>query len=497
VDGKQTDAWYGAYQLAWYQRWQQWQKDLREFGHIRFIEQNFDAVSPQDRAMPSGAWGQMAYDPQSRSCPGGWWRVGDGSDAKPFAQSIVKHGDHGQAMQLTRAADGSGGLTGWHNTSPDRSKPSGALDTSMTSGHCTFEFWLLRKTAGSGIAAFLQGDSHELEVGVRVAPGTGQLSYSTGTERGTGKWVATERTLAVGEWQKLGIEVDIDHLQYTARVGEAVFGEHIPISAAKARIVEQPGVNLPISVPSFKEFKSVLFTPEGAVGSVNFVDDVAVHWQPTVVFAAPGRTIEFSDDFESYPLGAEGVQAHWQSAPNVGNVTADTSFGDGVKSLRANQGARFTAKPQSGLKQGTRLVADLDFFLRSGDYVPSLMPGATRTHPHSTTIGWRGSHDQMLAGVTTTDGTWRLWNGSEWVDTKSPVHYDVWNHLQVLLDAHGELQVAVQPVGQVAATVGSARVAGTNGDSAITFTIETSPTEGHLSCYDNVRITSGPPVGKE
>ena len=85
ADGMQCDAWYGAYHLAWYQRWQQFQKDLREFGHIKFIEQNFDTVSPDDYVMPSGGWGNLAYDPKVRACAGAWWRLGTGSDAKPFA----------------------------------------------------------------------------------------------------------------------------------------------------------------------------------------------------------------------------------------------------------------------------------------------------------------------------------------------------------------------------------------------------------------------------
>jgi len=87
ADGLQCDAWYGSYHRASYQRWQQWRADLREFGHIKFIEQNFDTVSSKDYAMPSGGWGNLAHVPQLRACPGAWWRLGDGSDAKPFAQS--------------------------------------------------------------------------------------------------------------------------------------------------------------------------------------------------------------------------------------------------------------------------------------------------------------------------------------------------------------------------------------------------------------------------
>ena len=496
VDGRQTDAWGGAYQLAWFQRWQQWQKDLREFGHIRYIEQNFDAVSPEDFAMPSGAWGSLAYVPELRAAPGAWWRMGDGSDDRPYAQSLVRRGDRGQAIQLTSSATGGGSLTGWHNTSPDRSKASAALDTSMTSGHCSFEFWLRRKTAESGFIAYLQGDSHESEVGVRVAPKTGIVSYSTGTVRSAGKWHATERAAAVDEWQKISLDVDIDHLRYSAKVGDIVLAEHVPISPPKERIVEQPGVNLPIHVPSFKEFKSVLFAPEGAPGSVCYLDDVAVRWRPATVFASPGKTVAFSDDFESYPrtakLGSPALQSRWQTtAADAGRVTVDTSFGEGVKALVITQGARFTAKPRQALKQGAKLVADIDLFIRSGDYVPSMLPNSAKKFPHNTGIGLYDTRDQRVAGVMTQDGMWQLWNGSEWIGTQHPVHFDVWNHLQLTLDKQGHLQAAVQPVGQVAELIGNAQLSAMKSNSPLSFTIETSATPGHLSCYDNVLITTG------
>ena len=295
ADAMQCDAWFGAYHLAWSQRWGQWQRDLRDFGHIKFIEQNFDGVSPDDFAMPSrawGAWGALAYDPNLRACGGAWWRLGDGSDAHPFAQSAVKHSASGKAMQLTRAADGSGTLTGFHNSSPDRSKFAGAVDTSMTSGRCTFEFWLFRKSTESGIAAYLQGDPSELEAGVRVAAGEGKISYSTGTAKGTGQWIETAQTLPVG--------------------------------------------------------------------------------------------------------------------------------------------------------------------------------------------------------VTAKEGTWRIGNVGNWTDTKHSLHHDVWNHLQLAFDDDGTFHVAVQPVGQVAASFGSAQIRGAHSD--LTFVIETSNTPGHASCYDNVFITSAPPV---
>jgi hypothetical protein len=500
ADGMQCDAWYGAYHLAWHQRWQQFQKDQREFGHIKFIDQNFDTVSPDDFALPSGGWGNLAYDPEVRACAGAWWRLGTGSDAKPFAQSATKRGATGQAMQLTRSADGRDTLTGLHNSSPDRSKWSGGIDTSMTSGHAIFECWIMRASPESSAAAFLQGDNSELEVGVRIAPGTGKVSYSTGTEKGTGKWVETPHTMAIGEWIKFHIDVDIDRLQYSASMSATRLCDAVPIGAPKKRFVELPGVNIPMEMPSYKEFKSVLFVPGGKPGNVTYVDDVTVHWIPANLFAGPGSRVEFSEDFESYThlsaADSEALKPKWQQdAGTTGMVIRDTSFGSGIKSLRLHGGGKITPRTTAPLQAGTRLTLDLDFFLRSGEPLPSIMPNTATKFPHSTRLGWSDADGKMVAGVKAENGTWHLMNGGgEWIDTHRRVHYDMWNHLQLVLTEDGTLEAVAQPVGQVAATIGNARGSDAGRHSSITTIIEPSGTPGHLSCYDNVVITSGPPV---
>jgi hypothetical protein len=99
----------------------------------------------------------------------------------------------------------------------------------------------------------------------------------------------------------------------------------------------------------------------------------------------------------------------------------------------------------------------------------------------------------MTVGIKAESGTWRLWDGARWTDIKQAVHADVWNRLQLVLDETGHCQFAVQPVGQVARLIGRVRVSQEQDDSPIIPTIEPSPTAGHISCYDNVVITSGKP----
>jgi hypothetical protein len=54
ADGRRCDVWYDAYTLAWYQRWQQWKKDLKDFGHIKFFEQNFNDFPVNDCGYAGG-----------------------------------------------------------------------------------------------------------------------------------------------------------------------------------------------------------------------------------------------------------------------------------------------------------------------------------------------------------------------------------------------------------------------------------------------------------
>jgi hypothetical protein len=303
--------------------------------------------------------------------------------------------------------------------------------------------------------------------------------------------------MAVGEWTPFRIEVDIDHLRYRASTGPTNLCEAIPLGQPKERFVELNGVNLPIAVPTFKEFKSVLFVPGGKPGSVNFVDDVTVRWTPAPVFAELGARLEFSEDFEAYthatPVDAPPLKAKWQVSA-AGLVIRDTSFGPGINSLRINRGGRITALTSTALETGTRLTLDLDLFVRSGEPLPSIMPNTATHFPHATRIGWSDAEGKMIAGIKTEQGTWHLLAADgTWVDTRQRVHYDVWNHLQLVLTEDGTLRAAAQPVGQVPSALGSTSFGFRAKPMTLTTVIEPSTTEGHVSCYDNIVLTSGSP----
>ena len=157
--------------------------------------------------------------------------------------------------------------------------------------------------------------------------------------------------------------------------------------------------------------------------------------------------------------------------------------------LRVPAGASVTIA--SPLRVGPRLVFDLDVLLRSPAYYPALLPTPGAPPPPPTTIGWKDEHGKLVAGIMARDGTWRIWNGNEWNDSKLPAHPDIWNRAQLVLEADGTFHAAVQPLGQVPAQMGRVRLATPPKDARlVTFFEASEGTETH--CYDNVKLTSDP-----
>ena len=497
ADGWQTDVWYSSYHKAWQQRWDQWMRDVKDFGAIKFLDQNFDTVSPRDFTGAAGSWGGVTYDPKLRACPGGWWRLGDGASTRPFAQSVVKRGATGQAIQLTSGPDSS--LTGWHMAGPDRSTFSGSVDSTITNGVATLDFWVQRKTADSAFNVSLQGDGTERDMALRVAPTTGKISYSTGAAVGGGyAWKETEYSVPVGSWQKLTMRVDIDRAVYSAFMGDSrpvTIGKDVPLTIPKERIMDQIGTNLRIKVPVFKQIKQVVFAPEGAAGSTLFLDDVSLNWKPTLYFAPRGTTVAFADDFEKRTLdadfGSKAVTAGWKlpaDAPSNGFfITNDTSYGAGVKALQSRGDAKIMAIPAKKLNLKAPLNLDMDMFLLSSKTAYNMIPNPTLTAPHRTVVGLADEKSgAWLAAVQGGDVNWQIWDGNAWKDSGVRFDYDAWNHVQIALDGKGGYKVVVQPVGQMPIFAGTAKTGAMPNASTPVLMIDPLKTEDHVSLYDNV-----------
>lgn len=495
ADGWQCDVWYDAYTQAWYQRWEQWNKDIAELGHIKFFEQNFDAF-PVRNAGIGGAWGDFRHNPDLRACPGVWRELGDGSDTKAIVQSETRRGNTGNAVLLTNQEFIAG-----HWSSPDRGRHTGALDTAIANGTAGFEFWLYRDNDKSSITALFTGDiSNEKDVGLRIEPKTGQISYASGKE-----WIRTDHVLPLQQWQKFVIEVNVDELTYAAHGGNEKISicKDVKFAAAQERLIEEIGVHIPIKAPSYRIFNVLYFIPGTKKDNRVFLDDVLVKWTPTDHYAKRGAKIALQETFERYQAGAltatnKAEHGRWRvdgrDQANAFVMAKTTSFGPGVMSLRASGGGAMVGEPAQPLSTaGDGLITiDLDVFIRSNKDFPYIIPDPATRSAHSTVISLESaSSDKPLIAVDSARGIWRLWDGTEYVDSKTLVTYDVWNHLQIALDPKKQTyRFVVQPVGELPTFVGQSAHGKTEKPREnLVLKISPSKSENHLSCYDNVLVT--------
>ncbi len=501
ADGWRCDVWYDSYTLAWYQRWEQWKKDIQDFGYIKFLDQNFDTF-PQNNSGYSGGWGDGWHDPKLRACPGSWHKLGDGNDARPVTQDGIKHGDNGNAIKLTSAADGGNTLIGWHASAPDRSNLTDCLDNAITNGTATFEFWLYRSTDDSSVSTYFQSDDYQQDVGLNVAVKTGKVSYSDG-----GKWVEGNYALPVGQWQKFLIKVDFEKQSYFAYAGadEAILlCDNIKYSIPKSRKVSQHGLeHISFDVPAYRMFKLVQFIPAGPVGNVTYVDDVSVKWVPTLYYTKPGNKIYFADDFESHAVATSinNVQAvaggNWSvksDDPNGYVIENGTSYGEGVKCVRAKGGTDVVAGRQKlSFGDDMTVTVDFDIYIRSNSDFPYMIPNPTTKSDHRTTIGLQKDPNMLVSAVFAGDGTWQYYDGDKFVDSKIRIAYDVWNHVQMAIDtSSGLYKVVVQPIGELPTLLGTAQWGGNaNKKDNVYMSISPSKSENGFSCYDNVSIAYG------
>jgi hypothetical protein len=492
------------YHVAWYQRWEQWKRDLADFGHIRFFEQDFDAFPLHSTAI-GGGWGDGRYDPGLRATPGVWSRLGDGSDGRAVVQDEVRRGDSGRAVLLTRDE-----LVGLHYSSPDRSRMTGMLDNTISNGQAVLQFWIQRDHADSGLTVLFTGDTinasyamtgqDDRDVGLRVEPGSGRVWYASGQQ-----WRPSDVHLPWKQWRQLSIEVDADHQTYAAWAGpeRTLICSGIKYAPPGERFVEQHGVNIPIKVPSYRVFNTLNFIPTSSANHRIYLDDVTVKWIPTMHYAPLGHHVLVHETFEKAEPGAnfdrEFGEGPWNVDPADHGaaffIERSTSFGPGVQCVRATGGGALVAETMRPLAStGGMMTVDLDVFVRSDRPFPFIIPDPTTRSRHSFVLSLEGdAAREPLAAVNSADGRWRLWDGVRacFAESGTPVAYDVWSHLQIAVDLQAKTyRVVVQPVGELPTLIGQASVGASVGvPKKLKLSVKPSATSGHVSCYDNLRVT--------
>ena len=452
ADGWRLDAWPDLWTFNMAERWEQWQRDFAEFGHIKFIEQSFDGF-PEKSDGYGGGFGDFCHRPDLRSGPGYWEVLGDGSDSRPHAQSKVRRGEKGRAMKVTREAGGTANLSARHHGRHDRSLFPFPGDTAISSGACEFSLWMFRPDAKSGAVAYLQSDfepEHRFEVGLYIPEGDASTIYF----RDAGQYVTSKATFPVGAWQRLAIRVDLEHKTYSAEIADADSSVGTPAARPICRDVKYKSKH--------NAFNMVDFSPQGATGSVFYLDDVSLRWKPGVMFQSPGRTVLVDEGFES-PKPGELIEVNTNSTASTrwkirdGRATDiridnDLSYGPEYQSLRfRGQGGRaeLTAPALKSLAND-RLLFDVDLFLRSEASYVQLVPTAETTS--SDEVGFaikNAATDAVLFELRTRSGTWHCGTDGKLTDTKIPAAFDAWNHLQLSLDSKaGTCQVLLQVIGE-------------------------------------------------
>ncbi len=502
ADGWRNDVWYELYTSAWQQRWTQWMKDVRDFGAIRFLAQDFDGF-PADPAKlpPAGSLGVVAYDPKRRACPGGWYSFGDEASGKAFLQDKIRRGDAGQAVRLTSNGASSPSFIGYHASDADRSNIAAVLDTSITNGTCDYSFWIFREGAPSGVITYLENKGGELDVGLRIEPVTGAVFYTTGRSAGgAGTWKPTSCHVAAGVWQRFSIQVDFVKAAYSAYAGakaDTLLMENVPYAPPPARTTTQNGVNLEIAVPSYKAFRQVLFQPLGPAGSKVYLDDLSVLWKPAIEFTPEGGEVLFADDFESYQNGTDLHGNQWTAAPmeaGAFRVISSTSYREGVKSVLGARGGDLqpVLAKQCTPNEDDVLTFDADCFIRSDSPIPSIMPGQTLTSSNEVAfvIERTGAQAGPIAMAEARQGKWMLQAGGAPQESRVGVPYDCWLHAQVAVNMKTRVCTFVQQqIGQVAQKLGTSSLpADFQPGQALSFRVHLGPANTCV-VLDNVRIT--------
>src|SRR6185312_4094160 len=265
----------------------------------------------------------------------------------------------------------------------DRSLYYACIEPAILNGQADFEFRIFRASDDSSIAVcFQDGTDVKNDIGVKVVGGSGALCFSR-----SGAWVQSDVSIPKRRWEQIRISVDLDKLTYSASVisdPEKVICRDIAVAPPKPRrIAADDGSGRTVEARSYKMLNQLDFAPQGRAGSITYLDDVIVRWRPTIPYDKPGKNVLFAEDFERFGAGDQMTQEkplvgeRWSVA--AGNPTAAVienaaSYGDGVHSLRLQGRAQLECVPVKPAKTATKVVLDVDVFVRSDDYDVTIMP---------------------------------------------------------------------------------------------------------------------------
>ncbi len=506
ANGWRLDGWNDLWTYNMAERWEQWHRDVREFGHIKFIEQSFDEfpdpaarsgsrkTSENSTQAPSealrlplhvgpdgygGGFGDFCHRPDLRSAPGYWEQLGDGTHALPFAQAATRRGVNGLGMKLTRAADGLANLSARHFSRHDRRNFPFPGDTAICSGSCQLDVWMLRPTEKAALVMYLQDDidaEHRFDVGLYVTEGNPAAIYY----RASGQNVASTATMPVGQWQRVTLKVDLERRDYSAEITADT-------PDAMPRVICQN-----IAYGSLHNaFNKIEFSPQGATGSELFLDDVRLNWTPHAMFDSPRPETLLQAGFERTETSAAQLRHEGDVS-----IDRDVSFGHEYQSLRIRGGGGKTVatSPTCKLPRDGTLLLDLDILPKSDLPYLQMTPQAGATSGDEVGFALTTADGKQVLLLETRAGNWQC--GGEGVTIEGqprPIAWDAWHRFQVQLDVKSRtfrvlLQVLGEPPRELCrGTIPQLPVA--ESGLAIEMFCRRSKPSGDGPAFDNLRVT--------
>jgi hypothetical protein len=301
-----------------------------------------------------------------------------------------------------------------------------------------------------------------------------------------GRYVASTATLAANKWQRVTLKVDLERKTYSA--------ETLAEDAAKDAAAQVICRDVPYAA-QFNAFNMIGLSPQGATGSVFFLDDVSLLWTPTPNFTPPGDATLLQASFES--AGGD----HWTTLEGQASditIGNDVSCGHELQSLRMRgSGGRvqLTAPSLTWQPDGLLLI-DADIFLRSNLPYGQVTPAANVMSSDDVGLAMFTTGDkQPLMELRTHQATWHYREGDTLSDTKVSAAFDAWNHLQRVIDPQDKTcRVMLQVIGAAPRELCCTslnRLPATDSPLAVELFCHRSQPHSDGPAFDNLRVTRG------
>ncbi len=376
-----------------------------------------------------------------------------------------------------------------HDGRHDRSGYPFPGDTAVSSGTCEVECWVYRDGPASSLVVGVQYDTDptsRTEIALHLTP-TDAVNFSK-----NGTWTASKATLKPGAWHRLTVTLDLEARTWSA---EALVEGRKKVSICRDVAYRAKD----------NAWNNLAFSPQGAPGSVCFVDEVAWTWKPSAMPTPAGRNALVDEGFEgatpgttlaNLPSPKGGTWKLERGNPDDVAIDSDLSLGDRFRSLRVRGGGGRASLAPDALrhKPDAAPAVDVDVFLRGDSPTVWLTPVGTATTADRTTISIVDARSgKPLVAVRAAGVVWQGYDADKFVPTATPAAIDAWSRLSVRRgEKSGTYVVLVQVVGEAPRELFRGRLgAGISPGAPLALVLENerSTPRPDGPAFDNVLVT--------